>query len=445
MAITSHAISTNSTWPLVTLPDFERRGTATSKLAEVMSMIMAPLVTDESRSDWEAYSVDNQGWFAEGIEVQAQQKLEAGKEFQKKPVAEIPDEIYRVSGLSAARERGPGPYLPQWQIAPVVPVPNLVNFNLLSHPGYEESLKAVLETEVAIVGRSVDFSDPRDEQTAGRRDVFNLFLTNWEEDNRYDEDPVADVHVPVYDGFLKETRKIAGILTCVVYWRTYFVDILPDNANGTIVVLENTCDQQYTYQIDGPSVSYVGPGDMHDSKYDHLMLESTEGSFLQLDNEIRGDVDGSCLYNIRVYPSADLESRYITNGPFLYTGVLAIIFIFTSGVFMFYDCLVERRQRVVMDTAVASSAIVHSLFPKVVRDRLYNKEGDTTKNASTKNSPTKETKEMKLEQDTSSSGNDGGIEGTRPIADLFNNCTVLFAGKLSSIVRSCWDFELQYL
>jgi hypothetical protein len=36
----------------------------------------------------------------------------------------------------------------------------------------------------------------------------------------------------------------------------------------------------------------------------------------------------------------------------------------------FYDRLVERRQEIVVEQAVQSTAVVASLFPKNVRDRL---------------------------------------------------------------------------
>jgi hypothetical protein len=102
---TSHAQFTNSTWPFVTLPDFERRGVATIELAEVMSMVMVPFVTDDTREDWEAYSVANQGWFQEGLDVRF--NLKNRELFGS---VAIPEEIYAVKGLSAARELGPGPY-----------------------------------------------------------------------------------------------------------------------------------------------------------------------------------------------------------------------------------------------------------------------------------------------------------------------------------------------
>lgn len=53
-----------------------------------------------------------------------------------------------------------------------------------------------------------------------------------------------------------------------------------------------------------------------------------------------------------------------THSPSAVTGVAVVIFIFTSMVFIFYDCLVERRQRKVYSSAVRNNAIVSSLFPK---------------------------------------------------------------------------------
>jgi hypothetical protein len=52
-----------------------------------------------------------------------------------------------------------------------------------------------------------------------------------------------------------------------------------------------------------------------------------------------------------------------------------LIFVFTSLVFLLYDRLVERRQKKVMSTAMQSSAIVSSLFPSQVRDRLFPVDG----------------------------------------------------------------------
>ena len=77
-------------------------------------------------------------------------------------------------------------------------------------------------------------------------------------------------------------------------------------------------------------------------------------------------------YTLRIFPSEDLESQYLTNRPALFAGVVAAVFVFTSMVFFVYNVLVERRQRVVVDRAVRSSVVVSSLFPKTVKEQLIN-------------------------------------------------------------------------
>jgi hypothetical protein len=59
---------------------------------------------------------------------------------------------------------------------------------------------------------------------------------------------------------------------------------------------------------------------------------------------------GGCQYYLRVYPSSDMEDDYITSNPITFTVTAVLIFGFTSVVFLFYDWLVEKRQKKVMTT-----------------------------------------------------------------------------------------------
>jgi hypothetical protein len=58
-SITSHALATNQTFPFVTIPDFEIRGSDLRVQAGVMVLYWSPLVTDETRAAWEAYAFKN--------------------------------------------------------------------------------------------------------------------------------------------------------------------------------------------------------------------------------------------------------------------------------------------------------------------------------------------------------------------------------------------------
>ena len=81
--------------------------------------------------------------------------------------------------------------------------------------------------------------------------------------------------------------------------------------------------------------------------------------------------DDICTKTMRIYPSHTMEDEYRTSSPLVATIVAAFIFLFTTLVFLVYDCIVARRQKIVLGRALASGAIVNSLFPEKVRKELY--------------------------------------------------------------------------
>jgi hypothetical protein len=112
--------------------------------------------------------------------------------------------------------------------------------------------------------------------------------------------------------------------------------------------------------------------------------------------------------------------------------VICAIFVFTSLIFIAYDCLVERRQKLVLTTAIKSDAIVDSLFPSNVKERLYRGDevGDDH-NEEHSGRPGDTGSEMLMPPNTPNKSREGP-----PIADLFENTTVCFAGTLSG--RQNW-------
>ena len=60
---------------------------------------------------------------------------------------------------------------------------------------------------------------------------------------------------------------------------------------------------------------------------------------------------GSCDYSLHVYPTEELEEKFESNKPLLYSFAVVLFFGFTSFVFIAYDYLVERRQRKVLTSA----------------------------------------------------------------------------------------------
>jgi hypothetical protein len=64
--------------------------------------------------------------------------------------------------------------------------------------------------------------------------------------------------------------QLLGFLTVSVYWRDILANILPRGDNGLVVVFENECNPTFTFQLDGPNVTFLGRGDLHDPAFDYL-------------------------------------------------------------------------------------------------------------------------------------------------------------------------------
>ena len=149
-----------------------------------------------------------------------------------------------------------------------------------------------------------------------------------------------------------------------------------------MVVLETSCNEQYTYRVDGGQSTFVGLGDLHDTQYDHLELSTNVESLVGVDGTTDTGAQTNsqgCKYSIRVYPSEELEDSYRSDKPWIYATALAGLFVFTSVVFLLYDCMVERRQKIVLASAVQSGTLVSSLFPEAIRKQLYEEQREQAK------------------------------------------------------------------
>jgi hypothetical protein len=160
-------------------------------------------------------------------------------------------------------------------------------------------------------------------------------------------------------------------------------------------------------------------GDHHDSDLDDWQRTGTFGEGALEDGTVSGipiHPDG-CTYRVDIYPTDALVEHYKTLTPVKLTMSIVVIFIMITFLFLFYDRLVERRQTVIQLQASKTKAIVASLFPENVRDRL-------------------------LQEEHANNGKQGFDRATlakkeadedRVIADLFPHCTVgLFELQQSS-------------
>jgi hypothetical protein len=293
------------------------------------------------------------------------------------------------------------------------------------------SLSVVLRTSKASLDIMTDLVDDRgislelNATEAARQQAavfFNLLIQYGQYRHtakQYKGDPLTSLSYPVFDNF-GNNQKVAGAIFITMYWRFFFTDILPENIYGIVCVLENSFGQQATYRLDGGEAKFLGNGDFHEKTYDgyerRLDVESSieERAGPETRSFSAVDVDnGYISYDLRIYPTEEFRNIYVTNSARDEAFLIGGVFCLAAVIFVMYDYCVRRRQRIVLDRAVKSTAVVSSLFPENVLDRILNEDENE--------------REAKAERDDFKQSAIGQSDSGPPIADKFHDTTVFFA------------------
>jgi len=423
-------------WPFVTVPRFSTQADKLLKITSAVVISKYHFVEKNQREEWEAYSTAHDSWLEDEIPNQqindraSQTNSLRGEDSNSKSMRNVFD----LEGNSSV--------LPRWQQYPVRDVSPYdwdgFQYEALADAweNFRNESRVVLSYIVNIP--TINYPNLDIEER-------NEFIGSFVGDNSYHTEPFSDIFYPIIEevdeNVLKGnsssidsfSKNVVGVVAVTFYWRDMLKSFLKEKIDGMHVVVENSCNQTFTYTWSGSEPNYLGHGDFHepsyeDSKESYPLLEIGKFSGIELSSS-------GCQYTIHTYPSSKMffdfeETQHI---PSAIAGVAVIIFIFTSMVFFGYDCLVERRQRKVLSSAVKNNAIVSSLFPKNVRDRLY-QENSTHNNsfqpAKTRMKSFISDGNNSYHTNNSNSANDINTaenQADSPIADLFSNCTVLFA------------------
>jgi len=438
VSVISYAERSNSTWPYVTIPDFSVRAAKVLSLSKASVFGVYARVTADDRAGWEQWANENNDWINESIEVQERQ----GEELS---MWSEPEAISGVEGYLPTEH--PGPHFPSFYSAPFVTADDRPAYGFDLHETFSEELDAMVDKRVVTMGRTFGADKEDVENVEVSKKVSGLVLP--------DEDlsePIVAMYYPIVENATSgvsitednaDDHKVVGAIAMTIFWRELLQNILSPGSDGMVVVIGSDCNQVFTYHIFGPVAEYVGTGDLHDTEYDHM----TRFVYLyQLANfSFRGSSytgfplsDEQCPYWMKLYASDTMRDDHETNNPLIFTIVAASIFVFTSFVFCLYDCVSERRQRKVLRVAVQSTAVVSSLFPQVVRDRIF---PGTQQSSNGKSGLRVENAKGRLQQflrgdgdgeegeDTpeQARGPDKAGTSNAPIAELFSDTTVMFA------------------
>jgi hypothetical protein len=232
----------NTTWPLFTVPDFEVQAATARNDSQALMIAYLPLITDAQRTEWERYSIENQGWIQESNGDTSSSAEQIRDQIWTYP----PKDRRRLSsgcnhGMRRMEEREPivevigsGPFSPVWQVSPPPPLEDveIINYNLFDRPVFRKAVDFIEFTKKAA------FLDVC-EQTAW----FGAAAPD------PGDDPQTVIVEPVFDGF--ENAEIVGHLVAVIPWTVFFDNTLNEGTAPVSIVMENTCDEVFSYEASG--------------------------------------------------------------------------------------------------------------------------------------------------------------------------------------------------
>lgn len=123
-----------------------------------------------------------------------------------------------------------------------------------------------------------------------------------------------------------------------------------------------------------------------------------------------------------IYPTTSFEDTYHSGTPEIFAVVVAFTFCMVAVVFYVYDVFVQRRNENLVSKAAQSNAIVSSLFPEHLRERLMEDKGEQQELSQSMHSSRKSLKAFLHDGKNTELGRQ-----SKPMADLFLETTVMFA------------------
>jgi hypothetical protein len=454
-------------WPFVTLPDFAQHCSGARQLSAASTIWFAPLVLKEEKEAWELYAQQSyeeeeyadaydphqaEGPFANRLHLHSS---EEGTTKYRETSRTVDQGIFKIENgiavndatTSNSASAKDAHYFPIWQVSSSNSTGSFhstIMFNQESELVRSQALGVMMDKQTSVMTKA----------------FFNGTSTSIHESY---VSPTSAFYFPILKEYPVPTdpndgpsssyskKVVKGALTLEVDWESFFQNALYGFEESVVVVLENTCGQQYSYRVRQKFVEFLGEGDKHDDSFESQATNSSfldfEGlGYLVVDDMTRGAMEqdlmkdlmqgddakfvpseGLCAYRILVYPSLNMRDRFLTYRPFYYQGAIALLFLFTAAVFIVYDCMAEHRKKKVQESAKRNKVIVNSLFPKSVRNRVYanalSKHKSYTDNGVKAMMASMQTPKLRLKSFLI----DATSLTSEPIADLFPNTSICFA------------------
>ncbi|KAL7565542.1 hypothetical protein ACA910_003819 [Epithemia clementina (nom. ined.)] len=416
--ITAQALSRGLSFPFVTMENWEVHAREARNQGFIEALEFLPwLKIDSEIEEFNNYAKQNIGWQQESIRLnKILNPGMANAEFSTSNSTFIftaPD-ITQPWIREPVTSSGNNPVLPVWTQSP----PSRDGFPETlynSYPTWNTSINAVISSREFVMGTIILESLVYEEEVHAHNTTADKHHAH------------GEAFYPVFTSLDPEQAEIGGFLVGLFGLDTYMSNIIPNGVRGIHVEIGNSCCRSFTYRLDGAKVTPLGQGDWSDSEYSHLKYEfSTDKAFFA-EEVLTSRPEGHYTLSFTITATSLYMDDSKSNLPLIFGISVALIFLITAVTFFIYDMYVQKRNKKVATTAARSTAIVESVFPSQVRDRLL--AGDDVAPGMLLQ-PTKTHLKNYLTNATTmhreNSDNDLMLS-TKPIADLFTETTIMFA------------------
>ena len=258
--ITAYAQTNDQMWPFVVLPLFESfaKGYFDHSAGEYVGI--NNIVYHQYREEYITWTTEHyQDWILESHLLQNGNPSHLNTDptkynpFIAKKTPEgnfVPDddrEYYSVRTSESPPMRSFGP---------------LMNLNIGSLGTVEGLVKGLVELRNETLVTSIQpYSALPDEEH------HNFHTDDGAEDVDH---PHSFMYHPIYERVHDPTSQIVAMVNAAVAWDASMRNLLPETVHGIHCVIKNSCDQVFTYNVNGPQAIFMGRVDAHDPKYDDL-------------------------------------------------------------------------------------------------------------------------------------------------------------------------------
>jgi len=179
--------------------------------------------------------------------------------------------------------RSDGFWTPVWQLAPVPildetdPFAQVINYNLRDR---------------IVFSHAVDYLERY------RKPIFLDICdqSSWFLNYEYSDILQTAVVHPVFDD-ISENSAIVGYHVAVIPWIEFFKSNRGPDSMDMIVVMQNTCGEQFSVELKGKNVTILGETDEHDPKFDAYQIHT---NFAE---QYIGPEHEGCVYTMIFYPT----------------------------------------------------------------------------------------------------------------------------------------------